>query len=190
MNTGIGFWRRQFLLPPTRPQTFCDLVFGILLPLGCLAADQVLFGRTPLADDSHSLFVGSVFGNMAVLAYTFIGTEVALLAFWMLLRRKIARSSAFFAGPLLAGCLFSLVVAVFLLVPSLIGLVIIIGALGLCPWLTCFSYYRNWKLARTLARGSGSTGRTFWFSLAGMVFAITPALALQTLMEHGWVRLW
>jgi len=173
MSTRPGFYRRQFLLPPSRPQTVCDVIFGILLPLGCLVADRIAFGGP------HPLFDGSIFGGAAPAAYTFILTEVGLLGLWILLRRKVTRSAAFFAGPLLAGWGFSLVLAIGLLPISLLGLVILIGILGFSPWLTCFSFYRNWKMARVLCADHVSRKRRLLLSLAGIVFALTPALAVN-----------
>lgn len=170
MSDRPGFWRRQFLLPPTSAQTTWDVLFGIVLPLGCLLGDQILFGK------DNPVFEGSVFGQWRLLCYGFILTEVLLLGLWLLLRRRTTRSAAYFAGPLLAGWIFSLVLALALFPFSLIGLLVVIGVLGFSPWLTTFAFYRNWKMARTLSGGR----RRFWMSVAGIIFALTPALALQS----------
>lgn len=172
MSTRPGFYRRQFLLPPSRAQTVWDLIFGILLPLGCLLADRIVFGGP------HPFLEGSIFGGAAPAAYTFILTEVCLLALWILLRRKVTGSAAFFAGPLLAGWGFSLILAIGLLPLSLVGLIVVIGVLGLSPWLTWFAFYRNWKMARLLCADHVSRKRRLLLSLAGIVFAVTPALAV------------
>ncbi|HLF93304.1 MAG TPA: hypothetical protein VJB14_07575 [Planctomycetota bacterium] len=177
MSTRPGFYGRQFLLPPSRAQTVWDLLFGILLPLGCLAGDRLLFGRSAIVAPGR-LFEGSIFGGAAPAAYTFILTEVGLLALWILLRRKVTGSAAFFAGPLLAGWGFSLVLAIGLLPLSLVGLIVVIGVLGFSPWLTCFAFYRNWKMARLLCADHVSRTRRLLLSLAGIVFAVTPALAV------------
>ncbi len=180
MSTRPGFFRRQFLLPPSRAQTVWDLLFGILLPLGCLACDRLIFGNRPGTSGSI-LFDGSIFGGAAPAAYTFILTEVALLAVWILLRRRVTRSAAFFAGPLLVGWVLSLVLAIGLLPISVIGLIVVIGFLGFSPWLTCFAFYRNWKMAGILCADHVSRKRRLLLSLAGIIFALTPALAVTLL---------
>jgi hypothetical protein len=178
MSTRPGFWRRQFLLPPTRAQAAWDVLFGIALPLGCLTVDRILFGG-----NHRTFFDGSIFGPTQIFAYGFIVTQVTILAAWMLLRRWLTRSAAYFTGPLLAGWIFSLVVGLILLPFSVFGLLVVIGALGLSPWLTGFVYFRSWRMARALAPPS-SRSRRFWLSIAGLAFAITPALALQVRAEY------
>ena len=172
MSTRPGLWRRQFLLPPTRAQTVWDFLFGVALPLGCLAGDRILFGRR------HDFFDGSIFGPAQVFAYAFILTQVILLGAWILLRRKVTRSAAYFAGPLLAGWLFAFGLGVILFPFSVVGLLAIIGALGFSQWFAGFVFFRNWRMARALAPAS-SRQRRPWLVIAGIAFAITPALALQ-----------
>jgi hypothetical protein len=177
MSTRPGFWRRQFALPPTAAQTVWDVLFGVALPLGCLIGDRILFSN------ARDIFQGSVFGPLQVFAYGFILTEVALLGLWILLRRRLGRSAAYFTGPLLSGWLFSLVTGLLLFPFSLVGLLVVIGMLGFSPWFTAFAFYRNWKMARALSWAAGGTRRG-WLTLAGVVFAITPALALQARGEY------
>jgi len=170
MRSPFGFWSRQFQLPPTTAQAVWDVLFGMVLPLGCLVGDQILFGG-----ENH-VFRHSVFGTWWVLAYSFILTEVGLLGLWLVLRRRVHRSAAFFAGPLLAGWIFSFGTALAMLPLSVIGLLFVIGILGFSPWLTTFAFYRNWKMARQLS----GQGRRLLLTLAGIVFAVTPAIVMET----------
>ena len=174
MSTRPGFWRRQFFLPPTRSQAVFDLLFGVALPLGCLAGDHLFFGLHL----HHDFFDESIFGPAQAFAYGFILTESLILAAWILLRRWLTRSAAWFAGPLLAGWFFAFAIALILFPFSLVGLVAIIGALGFSPWFTGFVFFRNWRMARVLAPES-SRSRRLWLAIAGIVFAITPALAIH-----------
>lgn len=179
MEREPGFWRRQFRVPPTSGQTIWDALFGIVLPLGCLAGDRIIFGKGWFAGHGEDPFGRSIFGELAVLAYTFILTEVGLLALWLLFRRKLSRSAAFFSGPFLAAWIFALVLGAVFFPFSVVGLIFLVGILGFSPWLTFFAFFRNWKMARLLSREHVSGRRRFWLTLAGIVFAITPALALQ-----------
>lgn len=179
MDDEPGFWRRQFRLPPTSRQTMWDVLFGICLPLACLAGDRVLFWGGRFIGHGDDPVGWSLFGDFAVLAYAFIVTEVLLLGLWILLRRKLTRSSAFFSGPFLAAWLFSLLLATVLLPVSVVGLVLVIGILGFSPWLTFFAFFRNWRMTRLLSSDHVSKRRRFWLTVAGVVFAVTPALALH-----------
>jgi len=172
MSTTPGFWRRQFLLPPTRAQTVWDLLMGCALPLGCLAVERILFGRMSFP------FRGSLFGPFQVFSTGFILTEVLILGLWLVLRRKLGRSAGYFAGPLLAGWFFALALGLLLLPASALGLFVVIGLFGFSPWLTAFTFLRNWKLACTLSRSAGGV-RRLWLGVAGIIFALTPALALH-----------
>jgi hypothetical protein len=177
MSAIVGFWRRQFLLPPTRAQTVWDVLTGMLLPLACLAGDRMLFGRM------NHLFVGSIFGPARIFCYGFILTEVVLLGLWILLRRRLRRSAGYFTGPLLAGWLFCGVAGLALLPLSVVGVIVVVGVLGFSPWFTGFAFFRNWRMARALSETAGGSGR-FRLTLAGIVFAVTPALVLHTRGEY------
>jgi hypothetical protein len=184
MDHEPGFWRRQFRVPPTPGQTFWDLLFGIFLPLGCLAADRVIFGNGWLAGHGEDPIGASIFGDLAVLAYTFILTEVGLMTLWLLFRRKLTRSAAFFSGPFLAGWVSALALAMIFFPFSVLGMIFVVGILGFSPWLTCFAFFRNWKMARLLSMDHVSGRKRFWLSVAGIVFVMTPAIALQSQKDH------
>jgi hypothetical protein len=177
MSATPGFWRRQFRLPPTGAQTAWDLLFGMVLPLACLAGDRILFGRV------RHLFNGSIFGPARIFCYGFILTEVVLLGLWILLRRKLTRSAGYFSGPLLAGWFFSLLAGLYLFPFSIVGLVVVIGVLGFSPWFAGFAFFRNWRMARLLSGTPGGSGGR-WLTLAGILFAVTPAIALQARAEY------
>jgi hypothetical protein len=169
MSRPFGFWRRQFLLPPTQAQSTSDVLAGIALPVAWLAVDQLLLG------DYRFFHSRGYVGTLWTMAYAFILTEVGLLGLWLLLRRRVHRSAVFFSGPLLAGWVFSSVAALLLLPISMVGLMFAVGILGLTPWLTAFSFFRNWKMCRLLAGGR----RWPLLTMAGIIFAITPAILAE-----------
>jgi hypothetical protein len=77
-----------------------------------------------------------------------------------------------------AGSIFSAVIGVCLLPFSLLGLVILIGALGFTPLLTAFIYRRNARRALTAAGAQMTRAGFFITLLLGVLLAFgTPALA-------------
>jgi len=162
MSRQHGFWRRQFDGAPTRRQTVFDILMGIVLPCICLVADPVVF---------DGWWYRSV-------AYTFVTAQMAVLAVWMLLRRRLAESAIFFTGPLMAGGLFALGVGLVMLPLTLVGMVILIGFLGLTPFFTALAFLRN--AVRALRQGARERAAPAiaGFILAGVLFAATLPVAV------------
>jgi hypothetical protein len=131
-----GFWARRYPLEPNLWHKIFDVVLGIVLPLICLVADPFVF---------KDEFTGrpGLFGALAMFAYTAAALSMAALLVWMVFHPR----SAFLAGMLLAGAIFSLIVGLVLLPFSLIGLIIVIGVLGFTPLGTALIYHRNYRRA-------------------------------------------
>jgi hypothetical protein len=156
-----GFIRRQFGRSATRGQKIFDALVGVALPLVCLYFDPVVF--------RSGNFVGPLLGGYRLFAYALIGLEVALLALWLAAGARVGEWGGMLGGALMAGALFSLAVGIVLLPFSLLGLLILVGALGFSPLLTAFVYWRNGRRAlaasatrlegvrRTLALAFGAT---------------------------------
>ncbi|HVG28723.1 MAG TPA: hypothetical protein VM864_03290 [Pyrinomonadaceae bacterium] len=134
-----GFMRRQFAGRATRRQKIFDALVGVALPLACLYFDPIVF-RT-------ASFGAPVLGRYRLFAYAVIGLEVALLALWLALGKRVGEWGGMMGGALLAGALFSLAVGVALLPYSVMGLMVLVGALGFSPFLTAFVYWRNGRRA-------------------------------------------
>jgi hypothetical protein len=156
-----GFVGRQLEARATRGRKIFDSLVGVVLPLVCLYFDPVVFRSEG--------FVGPVLGGYRLFAYAVIGLEIALLALWLALGERVGEWGGMLGGALMAGALFSLVVGVALLPFSIMGLMLLIGALGFSPLLTAFVYWRNGRRAlqasatrlegarRTLALAFGAT---------------------------------
>lgn len=142
-----------------RSGRFFDVLFGILLPIFCLAADPVVFA-------------GWAFQPVAV---AFIVTEAVILWIWLGLRGRLRKSAIWFAGPLAAGGIFALALGTAMLPLSLLGLLLLIGILGFTPFLTAFCYFR--AAAQAWRRGGGGRRAPLVF-VAGLLFAATPALVV------------
>jgi hypothetical protein len=127
-----GFWQRQFALPATGAQRWCDVLFGIGAPILCLYFDPAVF-RPGL---------GVEFGYMRgirTFSYLEIALSILVLAYY-LARRK---PSFLMAGALAGGALFSFLLGLAMLPLTLIGLLLIIGIFGLAPFVTSFVFLRN-----------------------------------------------
>jgi hypothetical protein len=125
---------RQFDGSVTRPQAWCDLWFGILLPLLCFALDPGYMNGTSRAWflSSNALFVQT----MCVLSI------VALLA-WHRFGRRHPVVGTMLAGPLFAGGMVAFAVGVSLLPVTLTAVLIVINLFGLLPFGAAFVLARR-----------------------------------------------
>lgn len=126
----IGFWKRQYQLPATRPQVGFDVLFGIIAPVACLIWDPGIF---------HGGNLLELLSRLWLFAYLEIGISIAGLAYYLLARR----ASSFLAGILFAGAAFALAVGVVIFPLAIVGISAIIGVFGLTPFLTAFVFLRN-----------------------------------------------
>lgn len=131
------FWLRQVNDAPTVHQVIFDLFGGIALPLFCLAADPFVF---------RDSFLGApLLADYRLLAYTAMALAMVSLGLWL----AFGRWPALFCGLLVGGALFAALLGLRLLPFSLPGLVVLIGALGLAPFVTAFVFGRNaWRAGR------------------------------------------
>jgi hypothetical protein len=145
----------------TRQKAF-DAVAGIAFPLICLLADPGVFAGW----------------SYRPVVYSFIGTELMLLAAWLVLQKRLQASALFFAGPLVAGGGFALALGVALLPLSVFGLLVFIGLLGFTPFFTAFAFTRSGL--RAFRRGRVGRGGTTVAAivLSGVLFAATPPIAV------------
>ena len=126
-----GCWKRQFASETTRKQRTFDWIFGVILPLVCVVTDQQMFADS------------SIFGPYKTFAYTLSFVSIVMMAGFLLLGEKLGRFNAVIAGLFGFGSLVSLGVGLLMLPLSIVGLVILIGALGFTPLFAAFVYARN-----------------------------------------------
>jgi hypothetical protein len=175
------FLRRQFRGEATLAQVIFDITIGMVLPILCLMFDPLVFrsgisGR-PLA------------GRFQLFAYGFIAIEIIALAVWLCVGSRAGEWRGVLAGIMLAGAIFSVGIGICLLPFSLIGLVVLIGALGFTPFLTAFIYLRNARRALRAAsaqmtRAGLSVTLLFGATLAFGVPAFTH-WRISRLVEHS-----
>ena len=146
----------------TKRQRVFDAVAGIALPLICLLADP-------------GVFAGWAYRPVV---YSFIGTEIAVLAAWLVLQKRLRTSALFFAGPLAAGGGFAFALGVALLPISVFGLLVLVGVLGFTPFFTAFAFVRGGLRAFRRGRTGRSVATVVGITLAGILFAATPSIAV------------
>lgn len=117
--------------------------------------------------------IGSdVFGSQIELVYVFVGTEMALFAWWGVFPSRRPAVAAFAAGALIPGACFASIVGLVLLPLSVVALFFGIGVLGLVPLGTAMAFGRVATRAYSYAEPKLQT-----FVLVPMVFGAATALA-------------
>jgi hypothetical protein len=129
-----GFWRRQFQREPTRMQRGFDWAFGVVMPIICFAFDPIVFKGTP---------PNGILGDYTPFAYSLALVSIVSMTVWLGWGKHFRFANAIFGGLFAVGGLISLIVGLTLLPFSLIGLIILIGALGFTPLFTSVIYFRN-----------------------------------------------
>jgi hypothetical protein len=166
-----GFWFRQIKGPITSNQIIFDGLFGIFGPLLCFLLDPIAFkggfGRPMLED--HQIF-----------AYLFSGIEMVLLALWLLTRIKSSLLSSFLSGVFMAGGFFCAVLGAILLPYSLLGLMVVIGALGFTPFITGFVFFRNGYRAMVRSKNDILYPSSVSSLLLGGLFTLVGPFVLAT----------
>lgn len=134
-KAGNGFWRRQFGPAVTTRQRVFDWIFGIALPIVCFVFDPIVFKGNVPGD--------AVLRSYRPFAYLLFFFSVLAMSLWLIFGAKLKWLSGFLSGLFIAGAFVSLAVGLILLPFSLIGLVILIGALGFTPFFTSIVFARN-----------------------------------------------
>lgn len=163
------FWERQFQLETTYGQKVFDGLFGIILPVACFFFDFLIF-RTP---DLGTAMAGEYKSFAYILSFVSI---MSLLAF-MLWGVKLKWLNGLLCGLFAAGAVVSLIIGILLFPYSLIGLMVLIGALGFTPLFTAFVYWRNAvRTHKTVFPQLGKALAARIIILAAMFSLVIPAV--------------
>jgi hypothetical protein len=151
-----------------------SIVAGIIAPLLCFALQPLLLS------DSLRRELGLRFINVFWLfTYCVAGLEMLVLALWLAFGTRLGAWNGPIAGGLFAGALFAGGLGLILLPLSLIGLMMIIGALGFVPFLTATTYCANaveaYRHARKVAGGAGLLAS----AVVGALLVIGVPIAIQ-----------
>jgi hypothetical protein len=158
-----GFWRRQFQPEPTGMQRGFDWAFGVVMPIICFAFDPFVFKGGP-----HN----GVASEYMPFAYTLAVVSIVSMIIWLGWGKHFQFANAIFAGLFAVGGLISLLVGLAIMPISLLGLIVLIGALGFTPLFTSVIYFRN------SYRAYLSAGQTVPISLLCHTFMLVGLLSL------------
>ena len=165
----VGFWRRQFAQRPTRWQTIFDWAFGVIIPTICVAFDPVVF--------KGNLFRGALLGQVRPFAYLLSFTCIMAMTAWLIWGTKLQWMASTVAGVFFLGSAISLVVGIVILPVSLLGLIILVGALGFTPLFSAVVYVRNGIRAyRVAVPAVGAVVAWRFTFLAGLFAFVTPSV--------------
>lgn len=172
-TTRIFFWQRQFGLRSTLGQKVFDVMAGAILPIVCVWCDPIVFtGAEPPG-------IGSPFSAYAVGGYLFIFLEILVLLLYLLLGRRLGVLRGFLGGMLAAGAVSACLLGLAILPLTVIGLFLLIGFLGLSPFLTSFVFGRNALRALHGGDRQGHPGVRWIVAILGAALALGAPLAAQ-----------
>jgi hypothetical protein len=161
-----GFWKRQFGPNVTPMQRRFDWYFGVMLPLACIYFDPFVF-RTRM---DHALLE-----RVQIFAYVLSSVSIMGMVSWLLWREKLEWLSGVLAGLFFAAAIVSLGVGLILLPFSMIGLIVLLGALGFTPLLTSLIFLRNGvRAARAASPLFERSTLTYVIALTGLVSLVIP----------------
>lgn len=162
-----GFWKRQFQPPASPAQIAFDLILGIIAPIACVFLDPIVFVSGGMGG------IGDLY-RYRFFAYAEIALGVLALSYFLTARRP----SVWLAGCLFAGALFSFCLGVLIAPLAVIGLFILIGALGFTPLFSAFVFSRNAIRCSKMLASTGNNSKALIFLAAVLVLAIPLAAQL------------
>lgn len=165
-----AFLRRQFAPSVTSGQQAFDRIFGIFLPLMCVGLDPFVF-RTSFG---RPLLYGYETGGIGSML-----TGIASLGFWLSTRRF----PMLIAGMLTGCAVFAFVLGCLLFLPSVVGLLFVIGILGFTPFATAFVFARNAVRAFIQARVRSVPGATLAL-VTGLATTVAGPWIAQAYIRH------
>ncbi len=164
--------RRQIQMRYSSQQMAFDISFGVLLPLACFLFDPIVFIRDGLLS------------KFWIVGYLGAGIQILLLGVWIRGRSRFIRSSlqsdfgaviaCVSGGAMLSGSVFAFLIGVALLPFSLLGLIVLIGALGFTPFFTGFVFLRNGTMALIVGKRRLGRSRAMVYGLCGAVSILGP----------------
>ena len=130
-----GFWRRQLQPEPTYTQRRFDWLFGVILPAVCFFFDPIVF--------RGDVWGAAMFGAYKPFAYILGFSSIMAMTAWLMWGAKLKWLNPFLAGLFAVGGVVSLAVGIVIFPISLLGLIVLIGALGFTPLFSAVVYLRN-----------------------------------------------
>lgn len=161
-----GFWKRQFQQRSTVAQRKFDWLFGVFLPIVCFVFDPIVFTNETYLGDYKSF--GYIFSFVSVMA----------MSAWLIWGAKLKWFNAVLAGFFSVGSLVAFGTGIIIFPISILGLIILIGALGFTPLFTTIVFLRNSVRAFRAAKPFlEKKTLVYAFSLAALFSAVVPSVA-------------
>ena len=134
-----GFLQRQFSESPSRGQKRFDWMFGVGLPIVCIAADPIVFRNWAASDPSDVLLF-----KYKIFCYVLSATSILAMAAWLLWGNKLGELRPFLGGLFLVAAAISTLVGIGIAPFSAIGIIFYgLGLLGFVPLFSGFVFLRN-----------------------------------------------
>lgn len=166
-----SFWKRQFQKESTKSQKIFDWIFGVILPVICFTFDPIVF---------ESAGVGkSYLGNYKPFAYILSFISVMAMSSFLIWGKKLKWVNGLLAGLFITGSIISFSVGLFILPISLIGLIILIGALGFTPLFSSLVFLRNSIRAYYFAKTCFTRNVLIRSSILSLIFSFTIPLVIN-----------
>lgn len=190
---GCVFWTTRIYprwhpLDESRQAAMFDGVWGLVMPLVCLACDPFVFKDQQQLIDAAFDFesirqLRPQFHRESLAVYVFVGWQMLFLSIWILTRPWLSRVAGFFLGTWALGVLFAGVLAALLALPAAIGSVVGIGLLGFTPVFTSYTLGRRMREAidAGIQLGSDQSLAVFWL-LAAFGFMSASLVPMQIAM--------
>ena len=147
-------------------------MWGVILPLACLATDPFLF----VSSQNIRMLSELRLSPFAAGCYGFVCWQITMLLASWLLTSKYPKSAAFLSGSLLVGCIFAGIVALVLTPITLLAMIFLIGLPGITPWLTMFVYMKATKACWSIAKQMEQKPICVLLAVLGFVVSLVAAI--------------
>lgn len=163
-----GFWRRQFQPQATDAQRKFDWLFGVILPVICFVFDPIVFTGG---------YRDKVLADYQSFAYVLSFAAVMAMAAWLIWGAKLKWLNAPLAGLFIVSSVVALGIGVYIFPLSVLGLLILIGALGFTPLFFAVTFLRNSVRAYRAAKPFLEKKiLVYSFLLAALFSAVVPSV--------------
>lgn len=169
-----GFLERQFQSHPTLAQKKSDWVFGVILPIVCIAADPIVF-RSSIGIGPRDLLLA----EYKIFAYVLSSVSIMAMAAWLMWGERLGELRGYLGGLFLAASVVSLVVGIVLAPFSLMGMVFLIGLLGFTPFFSSFVFFRNATRILDSARDDYPPQHVWQSAVLGLLYGLAVPFALN-----------
>jgi len=146
------FFRRRLRLgdDDTEPGWF-EWSMGVFLPIICFVFDPIIF-KGPLGH-------GGFLSDYQTFAYSLSSMSILTMMAWLLLGKRVGWLAPWMAGTFFSASLVSLAIGIVMFPISVIGLIVIVGALGFSPLFFSLVYFRGGMRALRLALSQYDKGK-------------------------------